>query len=219
MNIVSDVGEHRHLLLMLLIERKTEPGRQGYKKEQLSHVEQNTTTRANGDPSQQWNVSVKWVQPPIKGNKKKVQVRNRFEALQTDAEEILINDETVDPIWPDAITKKQDQNRRNQTHKYHQHSTHVEAGKKPVCALVRGKMLGNTEEGEEWKLMPRPLVIDSGAAETLMPTDWFTGHEVKETEESRGGQFYVCAGGKEITNYGERTLTLSTPWIGPQFET
>ena len=71
-------------------------------------------------------------------------------------------------------------------------------------------MLGNTEEGEEWKLMPRPLVIDSGAAETVMPTDWFTGHELKETEESRGGQFYVCAGGKEIPNYGERTLTLST---------
>ena len=71
-------------------------------------------------------------------------------------------------------------------------------------------MLVNTEEGEEWKLMPRPLVIDSGAAETVMPTDWFTGHELKETEESRGGQFYVCAGGKEIPNYGERTLTLST---------
>ena len=94
---------------VLLIERKTEPGRQGYKKEQLSHVKQNTTTRTNSDPSQQWNVSVKWVQSPIKGNKKKVQVRNRFEALQTDAEEILTNDETVDRIWPEASTKKQEQ--------------------------------------------------------------------------------------------------------------
>ena len=56
---------------VLLIERKTEPGRQGYKKEQLSHVKQNTTRRTNGDLSQQWNVSVKWVQPPIKGNKKR----------------------------------------------------------------------------------------------------------------------------------------------------
>ena len=43
-----------------------------------------------------------------------------------------------------------------------------------------------------------------------MPTDWFTGHELRETEESRGGQFYVCAGGGEIPYYGERTLTLST---------
>ena len=27
--------------------------------------------------------------------------------------------------------------------------------------------------------MPRPLVIDSGAAETVLPTDWFTGHELE----------------------------------------
>ena len=79
-----------------------------------------------------------------------------------------------------------------------------------MCPLEIGKMLGSTEEGEEWKLMPRPLVIDSRAAETVLPTDWFTGHELEETEESRGGQFYVCAGGKEIPSYGERTLTLST---------
>ena len=71
-------------------------------------------------------------------------------------------------------------------------------------------MIGNTEKGVEWKLMPRPLVFDSGAVETVMPTDWFTGHELKETEEFRGGQFYVSAGGKEIPNHGERTLTLST---------
>ena len=102
---------------VLLIERKTEPGRQGYKKEQLSHVKQNTTTRTSGDPSQQCKVSVKWVQPPIKENKKKVRGRNGFETLQADAEEILTNDETVDPIWPEAITKKQYQNRRIQTHK------------------------------------------------------------------------------------------------------
>ena len=30
--------------------------------------------------------------------------------------------------------------------------------------------------------MPRPLVIDSGAAETVLPVDWFTGHELKETQ-------------------------------------
>ena len=56
---------------VLLIERKTEPGRQGYKKEQLSHVKQNTTTRTNNDPSQQWNVSVKWVQPRNQGQQEK----------------------------------------------------------------------------------------------------------------------------------------------------
>ena len=45
-------------------------------------------------------------------------------------------------------------------------------------------MLGSTEEGEEWRLMPRPLVIDSGAAETVLPTDWFTGHELKDGRKS-----------------------------------
>ena len=43
-----------------------------------------------------------------------------------------------------------------------------------------------------------------------LANDWFTGHELIETEESRGEQFHVCAGGREIPNYGERTLTLST---------
>ena len=154
----------------------------------------------------------KWVQPPVKGNKDKVQVRNRFEALQTDAEEIFTNDEAVDPIWPEAITKKQDQNRRNQTHIRRVVSSKLNTrgnGKETSLCLLERKMLGNTE-GEEWKLMPRPQVINSVAAETVMPTDWFTGHELKETEESRGGQFFVCAGGKEIPNYGGRTLTLST---------
>ena len=37
---------------VLLIVRKTEPDCQGYKKEQLSYVKQNTTTRTNGDPTQ-----------------------------------------------------------------------------------------------------------------------------------------------------------------------
>ena len=77
-----------------------------------------------------------------------------------------------------------------------------------TCVLLRGKMLGSTEGGEEWRLMPRPLVIDSGGAETVLPTDWFTGHELRETEESRGGQFYVCAGGRKIPNYGKRTVNV-----------
>ena len=185
----------------------------GTRKNKLSHVKQNTTTGTNKNPSQQWNVSVKWDQPPIKGNKKKVQVRNRFQALQTDVEEILTNDETVDPIWPEAITMKQDQNRRNQTHKRRVVSSKLNTrgnGKETsLCPLGRGKMIGNTE-GEEWKLMPRPLVIDSGAAETVIPTDWFTGHELTETEESREGQFLCLCRTKGNLHYGERKLMLST---------
>ena len=120
-----------------------------------------------------------------------------------------------DPGLPGTVAKKQHQGgMQNQSCKRRSATTRInardEGSEVDLCPLERGKMLGSTEEGEDWRLMPRPLVIDSGAAETVLPTDWFTGHELKETEESRGGQFYVCAGGKEIPNYGERTLTLST---------
>ena len=38
----------------------------------------------------------------------------------------------------------------------------------------------NSVEDRLWEPMPRALVIDSGAAETVMPSDWFPKHEVKE---------------------------------------
>ena len=160
-------------------------------------------------------VPVKRIQAPAKNDKKKLQVRNRFEALRTDDEEIPLGDEYDDPCLSETIPKKQHQGRiQTRTHKHRTMSARLnsrgDGNEVNLCPFERGKMLGSTEEGEEWRLMPRPLVIDLGAAETFLPTDWFTGHELKETEESRGGQFYVCAGGKEIPNYGERTLTLST---------
>ena len=142
-------------------------------------------------------------------------MRSRFEVLRADDEESPLSDEYDDPDLPEAMAKKQHQGgTQNQTCKRRSATTRLNArgdgNEANLCPLERGKMLGSTEEGEEWRLMPRPLVIDSGAAETVLPTDWFTGHELKETEESRGGQFYVCAGRREIPNYSERTLTLST---------
>ena len=208
---------------VLLLERKTESVHNVPEKKQHSHVNKSTQTRATSDPHQQWKVPVKWIQVPTKNNKNKLQVRSRFEVLRTDDEEFPLSDEYDDPGLPEAIAKKQHQGgMQNQTRKRRTATTRLNArgdrNEVNLCPLERGKMLGSTEEGEEWRLMPRPLVIDSGAAETVLPTDWFTGHELKETEESRGGQFYVCAGGKEIPNYGEITLTCQ-PWIGPLFET
>ena len=200
---------------VLLLDRKKESVHDVPEKKQHSHINESTETRATSDPHQQWKVPVKWIQVHTKSNKKKVQVRNRFEVLRTDDEEFTPIDEYDDPGLPEAIAQSQDQGgMQNQTCKHRLATTRLSArgeGKGVnLCPLERGKMLGSTEEGEEWRLMPRPLVIDSGAAETVLPTDWFTGYELKETEESRGGQFYVCAGGREIPNYGERTLTLST---------
>jgi hypothetical protein len=59
--------------------------------------------------------------------------------------------------------------------------------------------------------MPRPLVIDSGAAETVMPENWFPLHDIQESEGSKNGMFYTTADGTPVYNEGEKTLTLSTP--------
>ena len=195
---------------LLSLEQETESVHSAKEKKQHSHVNHSTETRATSEPHQQWKVPVKWVRAHTKNNKKKLQVRSRIEALRTDDKEFSITDEHNDPGLPEAVAKKGGM--KSQTCKYRSAMTKLNARDEGIetdlCPLERGKMLGSTE-GEEWRLMPRPLVIDSGAAETVLPTDWFTGHELKETEESRGGQFYVCAGGREIPNYGERTITLS----------
>ena len=200
---------------VLLLERKKESVHNVPEKKQHSHVNKNTETRATSDPHQQWKVPVKWIQVHTKKDKQEVQARNRFEVLRTDDEEFPVIDEYDDPGLPEAIAKKQHRGgMQDQTCKSRSATTRLnargEGNEVNLCPLERGKMLGSTEKGEECRLMARPMVIDSGAAETVLPTEWFTGHELKETEESRGGQFYVCAGGRDIPNNGERTLTLST---------
>ena len=65
-------------------------------------------------------------------------------------------------------------------------------------------------EEQEWKLLPRPLVIDSGAAETVMPSDWFPDHATQESPGSKDGVFYTTADGTPIYNEGEKTLTMAT---------
>ena len=62
-----------------------------------------------------------------------------------------------------------------------------------------------------WTPMPRPLVIDSGAAETVIPSDWFANHKVEESAGSRSGVYYTTADGTPVHNEGEKTLTMCTP--------
>ena len=161
---------------LLSLEQKMESVHSVKEKKQHSHVKQSTETRATSEPHQQWKVPVKWIQAHTKNNKKKLQVRNRFEALRTDDEEFPITDEHDDPGLPEAVAKKRHQGgMKGQTCKHRSATTKLnardEGNETDLCPLERGQMLGSTEEGEEWRLTPRPLVIDSGAAETVLPTD------------------------------------------------
>ena len=70
--------------------------------------------------------------------------------------------------------------------------------------------LGNVDS-EGWAALPRPLVIDSRAAGTVMPSSWFEDHTTEESTGSRDGTFYTTADGSPIYNEGRKTLRLATP--------
>ena len=62
----------------------------------------------------------------------------------------------------------------------------------------------------EWLKMKYPMLVDPGAADTMMPSDWFEDHELIEGEGVRLGAYYVTANGGCIRNEGERKLTMCT---------
>ena len=88
-----------------------------------------------------------------------------------------------------------------------------EALRKDILNLEKGSKGGelNEVEAKQCVPMPRLLIIDSGAAETVMPRDWFRSHPLMATEASRNGEFFITADGTEIENEGARRLTLCTP--------
>ena len=63
-------------------------------------------------------------------------------------------------------------------------------------------------EQTEWVPFPKPLVIDSGAGETVMPASWMQAHPI-EASPGQGKDYYIAANGKEIHNEGQRRLLIS----------
>ena len=113
---------------LLSLEQMTESVHNVQEKMQHSHVNESTETRATSDPHQHWKVPVKWIQTRTNNNKKKLQVRNRFEALRTDDEEFPIIDEYDDPGLPEAVAKKQHQGgMQRQTCKHRSATTRINA--------------------------------------------------------------------------------------------
>ena len=69
---------------------------------------------------------------------------------------------------------------------------------------------GNTDlcelQQNTWAPLPKPLVVDSGAGETVMPVDWLTSHPLTESDGSRANDFYTTADGSKVYNEGQRKL-------------
>ena len=61
-----------------------------------------------------------------------------------------------------------------------------------------------------WAPLPKPLVVDSGAGETVMPVDWLTNHPLTESDGSRANDFYITADGSKVYNEGQRKLDVCT---------
>ena len=64
-----------------------------------------------------------------------------------------------------------------------------EKGNKDLCDLQQ-----NT-----WAPLSKPLVVDSGAGETVMPVDWLTSHPLTESDGSRANDFHTTADAAKCT--------------------
>ena len=68
----------------------------------------------------------------------------------------------------------------------------------------------NEIEQSEWQPLPKPLVVDSGAGETIMPKSWFLAHAIKDSPGSLAEDFYTTADGSKVYNEGQREMYLAT---------
>ena len=55
------------------------------------------------------------------------------------------------------------------------------------------------------------VVVDSGAAENVMPRNMFPDISTEETERSKNGQGFKGPGGEHIKNYGQQVMSVRTP--------
>ena len=86
---------------------------------------------------------------------------------------------------------------------------------KPVNAISNQEF----EDTEGWQRLS--IIIDSGAAETVIPYKQIKGYAVQETEDSKEGICYASATSDPIPNMGEQTLPLQTAegtWRSMRFQ-
>ena len=58
--------------------------------------------------------------------------------------------------------------------------------------------------------VPKSLVVDSRAGETVMPLGWLTNHLLTESDGSRANDFYATADGSKVYNEGQIKLDVCT---------
>ena len=64
--------------------------------------------------------------------------------------------------------------------------------------------------GQSWESLPFPIIIDSGACASVMPTSWCPHLPVQKTPGSEAGEFFRAANGLKIPNEGEKLMSMMT---------
>ena len=65
------------------------------------------------------------------------------------------------------------------------------------------------EAPDEWSKLPRPIVVDSGACDSVMPADWAPNYAAKESP-GQGVMSYIAANGEAVPNQGQKVLNICT---------
>ena len=69
------------------------------------------------------------------------------------------------------------------------------------------------ETASEWTPMPQPLVVDSGAVETVIPRTW-PNHKTAESEGCKRGVFCTLADGSTVENGGGKNADhVNSRWV------
>ena len=64
--------------------------------------------------------------------------------------------------------------------------------------------------GRQWEPLPFPIVIDSGACASVLPTDWCGHVNLLKTPQSEAKEYFRAANGKKIYNEGQKLVSMMT---------
>ena len=110
------------------------------------------------------------------------------------------NNQTMASLMMGAGTKAKKKSRKTQPLFDEGSDEEDEDDDQLICNMV----------GDTWESLPYPIIIDSGACASVMPTSWCKHVPIEETEKSKAGEFFRAANGQKIFNDGRKMVTLMT---------
>ena len=86
-----------------------------------------------------------------------------------------------------------------------QESRLASCGRTMLCPLLdlQDQLCAGVDQSQE---LPFPIIIDSGASESVIPEDYVPHIPMEETALSRSKHAYVAANGEPIYNKGQKVL-------------